>query len=100
VRQISPIQDEIRRTGVCTRDVQKVKQQLARTQVGTALGRYRGEVTARLRRWRLGNSGFIEDMRLSREKIVRISHQITDVLVASNDVEFVDDRTPSASKSS
>jgi len=31
-------------------------------------------------------------MRLSREKIVRISHQITDVLVASNDVEFVDDR--------
>lgn len=31
-------------------------------------------------------------MRLSREKIVRISHQITDVLVASDDVEFVDDR--------
>ncbi len=31
-------------------------------------------------------------MRLSREKIVRISHQLTDVLVASDDVEFVDDR--------
>jgi hypothetical protein len=31
-------------------------------------------------------------MRISREKIVRISHQITDVLVASDDVEFVDDR--------
>ena len=31
-------------------------------------------------------------MRLSREKIVRMSHQITDVLVASNDVEFVEDR--------
>ena len=31
-------------------------------------------------------------MRLSREKIVRISHQVTDVLVASDDVEFVDDR--------
>src|SRR3979409_243344 len=31
-------------------------------------------------------------MRLSREKIVRISHQITDVLVASNDVEFIEDR--------
>ena len=31
-------------------------------------------------------------MRLSREKIVRISHQITDVLVASDDVEFLDDR--------
>ena len=31
-------------------------------------------------------------MRLSREKIVRLSHQITDVLVASEDVEFVDDR--------
>ena len=31
-------------------------------------------------------------LRLSREKIVRISHQITDVLVASDDVEFVDDR--------
>lgn len=31
-------------------------------------------------------------MRLSREKIVRISHQLTDVLVASEDVDFVDDR--------
>ena len=31
-------------------------------------------------------------MRLSREKIVRLSHQITDVLVASNEVEFVEDR--------
>jgi hypothetical protein len=31
-------------------------------------------------------------MRLTREKIIRISHQLTDVLVASNDVEFVDDR--------
>jgi hypothetical protein len=31
-------------------------------------------------------------MRLSREKIVRLSHQITDVLVASEDVAFVDDR--------
>jgi uncharacterized protein len=31
-------------------------------------------------------------MRLSREKIVRLSHQITDVLVASDEVEFVEDR--------
>jgi hypothetical protein len=31
-------------------------------------------------------------MRLSREKIVRMSHQITDVLVASDEVEFIDDR--------
>jgi len=31
-------------------------------------------------------------MRLSREKIVRISHQITDVLVASDDVDFIEDR--------
>jgi hypothetical protein len=31
-------------------------------------------------------------MRLSREKIVRISHQIVDLLVQSNDVEFVEDR--------
>jgi hypothetical protein len=31
-------------------------------------------------------------MRLSREKILRLSHQITDVLVASDDVEFLDDR--------
>jgi uncharacterized protein len=31
-------------------------------------------------------------LRLSREKIVRMSHQITDVLVASDEVEFIDDR--------
>src|SRR6266853_715841 len=31
-------------------------------------------------------------MRLTREKIIRLSHQITDVLVASEEVEFVDDR--------
>ena len=31
-------------------------------------------------------------MRLSREKIVRISHQLVDVLVAREDVEFVEDR--------
>ena len=31
-------------------------------------------------------------MRLSREKIVRMSHQITEVLVSSDDVEFVEDR--------
>ena len=31
-------------------------------------------------------------MRLTREKIVRISHQLTDLLVQSNDVEFVEDR--------
>ena len=31
-------------------------------------------------------------MRLSREKIVRLSHQITDVLGASDEVEFIDDR--------
>jgi uncharacterized protein len=31
-------------------------------------------------------------MRLSREKIIRLSHQITDVLVSSDDVEFVEDR--------
>ena len=31
-------------------------------------------------------------MRLSREKVVRLSHVITDVLVASDDVEFVEDR--------
>jgi len=31
-------------------------------------------------------------LRLSREKIVRLSHQITDVLVASEEVEFIDDR--------
>jgi hypothetical protein len=31
-------------------------------------------------------------MRLSREKIVRLSHVVTDFLVASDDVEFVEDR--------
>jgi hypothetical protein len=31
-------------------------------------------------------------MRLSREKVIRLSHAITDVLVASDDVEFIEDR--------
>jgi uncharacterized protein len=31
-------------------------------------------------------------MRLSREKIVRLSHCITDQLVGSDDVEFIEDR--------
>jgi hypothetical protein len=31
-------------------------------------------------------------MRLSREKIVRLSHQMIDVLVSSDDVEFIEDR--------
>ena len=31
-------------------------------------------------------------LRLSREKIVRLSHQITDVLVSSDEVDFIDDR--------
>src|SRR6266849_4595155 len=31
-------------------------------------------------------------MRLSREKIVRVSHQIVDLLVQTNEVEFVEDR--------
>jgi uncharacterized protein len=31
-------------------------------------------------------------MRLSREKIIRLSHVVTDLLVASDDVEFVEDR--------
>ena len=31
-------------------------------------------------------------MRLSREKTVRLSHIITDVLVAGDDVEFIEDR--------
>ena len=31
-------------------------------------------------------------MRLSREKIVRLSHHITEVLVNSDEVEFVEDR--------
>ena len=31
-------------------------------------------------------------MRISREKIVRLSHKIMDVLVGSDDVEFIEDR--------
>jgi len=31
-------------------------------------------------------------MRLTREKIVRLSHQITEVLVSSEEVDFQDDR--------
>ncbi len=31
-------------------------------------------------------------MRLSREKIVRLSHAITDHLVSSDDVDFIEDR--------
>lgn len=31
-------------------------------------------------------------MRLSREKIVRLSHAVTDQLVESDDVEFIEDR--------
>jgi hypothetical protein len=31
-------------------------------------------------------------MRLTREKIVRISHQLADMLVQSNEVEFIEDR--------
>lgn len=31
-------------------------------------------------------------MRLTREKIVRLSHKMMDVLIASNEVEFVEDR--------
>ncbi len=31
-------------------------------------------------------------MRLSREKIVHLSHLVTEVLVASDDVEFIEDR--------
>jgi uncharacterized protein len=33
-----------------------------------------------------------QTMRLSREKIVRLSHQITEVLVSSDDVDFIEDR--------
>jgi hypothetical protein len=36
--------------------------------------------------------GGIWRMRLTREKVIRLSHQITDILVASDDVEFVEDR--------
>jgi hypothetical protein len=31
-------------------------------------------------------------MRLSREKTIRVSHAITDQLIASDDVEFIEDR--------
>jgi uncharacterized protein len=31
-------------------------------------------------------------MKLTREKVIRLSHQITDVLVSSDEVEFVEDR--------
>ena len=31
-------------------------------------------------------------MRLTREKTIRLSHVITDLLVASRDVEFIEDR--------
>jgi uncharacterized protein len=31
-------------------------------------------------------------MRLTREKVVRISHQLIDLLVQSNDVDFIEDR--------
>ena|ERR1019366_4600837 len=31
-------------------------------------------------------------MRLTREKTIRLSHVITDLLVASEDVEFIEDR--------
>ncbi len=31
-------------------------------------------------------------MRLSREKTVRLSHVVTDLLVTSDDVEFIEDR--------
>ena len=31
-------------------------------------------------------------MRLSREKIVRLSHQVIDHLVSSDDVDFIEDR--------
>ena len=31
-------------------------------------------------------------MRISREKIVRLSHKVMDVFVASDDVEFIEDR--------
>jgi uncharacterized protein len=31
-------------------------------------------------------------MRLTREKLVRMSHQLIELLVQSNDVEFVEDR--------
>jgi hypothetical protein len=44
--------------------------------------------------WRGGAKGKSQDqlMRLSREKTIRLSHIITDVLVSSNEVEFIEDR--------
>ena len=38
------------------------------------------------------NQILLGKMRLSREKIIRLSHQITEVLVSSDDVEFIEDR--------
>jgi hypothetical protein len=37
-------------------------------------------------------AGKVQRMRITREKIVRLSHRIMDVLVASDDVEFIEDR--------
>jgi hypothetical protein len=37
-------------------------------------------------------AGKAQRMRITREKIVRLSHRIMDVLVASDDVEFIEDR--------
>jgi hypothetical protein len=34
----------------------------------------------------------VKTMRLTREKIIRLSHQITEVLVSSDEVEFIEDR--------
>ena len=39
-----------------------------------------------------GLGSHVDGMRLTREKVIRLSHQITDVLVSSDDVEFVEDR--------
>src|ERR1700676_3987159 len=38
-------------------------------------------------------------MRLTREKSIRLSHVITDLLVASDDVEFIEDRDTIRQKS-
>jgi hypothetical protein len=44
--------------------------------------------------WRSETKGKTQDqpMRLTREKTMRLSHVITDVLVSSQEVEFVEDR--------
>jgi hypothetical protein len=44
--------------------------------------------------WRNETKGKTQDqpMRLTREKTMRLSHVITDVLVSSQEVEFVEDR--------